>query len=175
MLAAYWYLATTSLINHSPTSSNYKYYYMWTVCHTHTTHTHTDTHTHMHAHTRAHKHTHAHTHTHACMHTYSHTNTHGQLRYYLWICDCNTDTHLCWTTTPMCYGEEQTSSITIHLTNSTLSTYHISSIRCRTQIVAASFTYLSFIVTALELSPHILTRAHLQKKKVEEERSSEDT
>ena len=40
---------------------------------------------------------------------------------------------------------------------------------------AASFPYLSFIVTALELSPNILTRAHLQKKKVEEERSSEDT
>ena len=44
-----------------------------------------------------------------------------------------------------------------------------------TQIVGASFPYLSFIVAALELSPYILTRAHLQKKKVEEERSSEDT
>ena len=43
-----------------------------------------------------------------------------------------------------------------------------------TQIVTASFPFLSFIVTALELSPHILTRAHLQKKKVEEERSSEN-
>ena len=38
----------------------------------------------------------------------------------------------------------------------------------RTQIVAASFPYLSFTFAALELSPHILTRAHLQKKKVEE-------
>ena len=33
----------------------------------------------------------------------------------------------------------------------------------RTQIVAASFTYLSFIVAALELSPHILIRAHLPR------------
>jgi len=34
--------------------------------------------------------------------------------------------------------------------------------RC-TQIVAASFTYLSFIVAALELSLHILIRAHLPR------------
>ena len=33
----------------------------------------------------------------------------------------------------------------------------------RTQIVAASFTYRSFIVAALELSPHILIRAHLPR------------
>ena len=45
----------------------------------------------------------------------------------------------------------------------------------RTQIVAASFPYLSFTVAALKLPPHILTIAHLQKKKVEEERSREDT
>ena len=44
-----------------------------------------------------------------------------------------------------------------------------------TQIVAASFPYLSFIVATLELLPHILIRAHLQKKKVEEEHSSQDT
>ena len=31
------------------------------------------------------------------------------------------------------------------------------------QIVAASFTYLSFIVAALKLSPHVLIRAHLPK------------
>ena len=41
--------------------------------------------------------------------------------------------------------------------------YRISSIRRRTQIVAASFTYRSFIVAALELSPHILIRAHLPR------------
>ena len=34
----------------------------------------------------------------------------------------------------------------------------------RTQIDAASFTYLSFIVSALELSPHILIRAHLPRR-----------
>ena len=33
--------------------------------------------------------------------------------------------------------------------------YHISSIRRRPRIVAASFTYLSFIVSILELSPHM--------------------
>ena len=32
---------------------------------------------------------------------------------------------------------------------------------CHTQIVAVSFTYLNFIVAALELSAHILIRAHL--------------
>ena len=33
----------------------------------------------------------------------------------------------------------------------------------RTQIVATSFMYLSFIVAALELSLHILIRAHLPR------------
>ena len=45
--------------------------------------------------------------------------------------------------------------------NSTSYMYRISSIRRRPQIVAASFTSRSFIVAALELSPHILIRAHL--------------
>jgi len=31
----------------------------------------------------------------------------------------------------------------------------------RTELVAASFTYLSFVVAALKLLPHVLIRAHL--------------
>ena len=36
----------------------------------------------------------------------------------------------------------------------------------RTQIVAASFTYLSLIVAALELSPHVLIRTHLPRPSI---------
>ena len=56
---------------------------------------------------------------------------------YTTICDCNTDTHLCRTTTSMCCGEERTSCITIHLTNSTL--LHICTLLVQTYISTCNY------------------------------------